>query len=63
MLQTMSSSIVSGSISTSKNGVKQIGAGNMVDEVDIVGKVNMRASKSGTEFFTLEARLSFAKLR
>lgn len=35
----------------------------MIDEVNIVGKANIRSSESGTRFFIPRARLSFAKLR
>lgn len=35
----------------------------MIDETNVVGKTNIRSSKSEMGLFTLEARLAFTKLR
>lgn len=44
-------------ISTNESYIAWIGGGKVVGKTNVVGK------KSETEFFTLEARLTFAKLR
>lgn len=49
--------------STDKNSIERVGVSNIVDKANVVGKPNMRVSKSGSGFFSPRAKLTFAKLR
>lgn len=57
MLQTTSSSVTNKLISIKKKSISGIDSGKVIVEADVVGK------KSEMRFFTLKARLAFAKLK
>lgn len=63
MLRTIYNSIASKLILTNKDNIKGVGGGNIIDEFDIVGKINPRSSESRTGFLTPRVRLAFTKLR
>lgn len=61
--KTTSGLIVSKSIPTNKGNNKGVDSGNMVNEANVVSKVNIKSLKSRTRFLVPRARLVFAILR
>lgn len=69
MLRTKRGALASESILTHEGSIEEIGGGNMVNKVSVVGKVsivdkaNTWTLKSGAGYLFSGARLAFAKLR
>lgn len=60
----MTSTIASELISVGKdNIIIRVSSGKVVNEASVVGKTNMRLSKSGKGFCIPKARSAFAKLK